>query len=215
MPTVSAPTSRAISQMMGAAPVPVPPPMPQVMNTRSALARTREISSRFSSIACRPISGRAPAPSPRVSFFPIWIFTSDLELRSACASVLTEMNSTPSRRSSIMRLTALPPPPPTPTTFIRAFCDALSSNSKIIAGETPLLQVDTGREGATGGDRTTGSNRRTWGWRPMGKAGPIYYFLPILLQQMDDRGAERVRRVAGRDFPGFPLARSRRPSRYS
>jgi hypothetical protein len=25
----------------------------------------------------------------------------------------------------------LPPPPPTPTTFIRAFCDAVSSNSKM------------------------------------------------------------------------------------
>src|SRR6185503_2601672 len=56
---------------------------------------------------------------------------------SACESVLTEMNSTPSRCSSIMRLTALPPPPPTPTTFIRAFCVALSSNSKIISEGTP------------------------------------------------------------------------------
>src|SRR5579872_1393877 len=47
------------------------------------------------------------------------------------------MNSTPSRCSSIIRLTALPPPPPTPTTFIRAFWEVLSSNSKIIAGGTP------------------------------------------------------------------------------
>jgi hypothetical protein len=29
-------------------------------------------------------------------------------------------------------LTAFPPPPPTPTTFMRAFWVALSSNSKII-----------------------------------------------------------------------------------
>src|SRR3712207_6289841 len=56
------------------------------------------------------------------------------------------MNSTPSRCSSIMRFTALPPPPPTPTTFMRAFCEALSSNSKIIARETPLLRRwETGR----------------------------------------------------------------------
>ena len=37
MPTVSAPASRASSAMTGAAPVPVPPPMPHVMKTRSAL----------------------------------------------------------------------------------------------------------------------------------------------------------------------------------
>ena len=83
-------------------------------------------------MACRPISGRAPAPSPRVSFRPIWILMSDLDIASACASVLTEMNSTPPSWSSIMRLTALPPPPPTPTTFIRAVWTPLSSSSKIM-----------------------------------------------------------------------------------
>ena len=36
MPTVSAPISRAICATIGAAPVPVPPPMPQVTKTRSA-----------------------------------------------------------------------------------------------------------------------------------------------------------------------------------
>ena len=36
MPTVRAPMSRAICAMIGAAPVPVPPPMPQVTKTRSA-----------------------------------------------------------------------------------------------------------------------------------------------------------------------------------
>ena len=35
-PTVSAPSSRAISAITGAAPVPVPPPMPAVTNTMSA-----------------------------------------------------------------------------------------------------------------------------------------------------------------------------------
>ena len=71
--------------MTGAAPVPVPPPMPQVTNTRSAPASARATSSRFSSMAWRPISGRAPAPSPRVSFLPIWILTSDFDASSACA----------------------------------------------------------------------------------------------------------------------------------
>src|SRR5438034_4511067 len=83
-------------------------------------------------MAWRPISGRAPAPRPRVSFFPICTFTSALLLSKACASVFTEMNSTPWSPSSTMRFSALPPPP-TPTTFIRAFCDTVSSSSKIMA----------------------------------------------------------------------------------
>ncbi len=134
MATVSAPISRAISAITGAAPVPVPPPMPAVMNTRSAPSKALRISSRFSSSACRPISGRAPAPRPRVSFWPIWILTGALLFLSTWASVFTEMNSTPSRSSSIIRSTALPPPPPTPTTFMRAFWGRVSSYSKIILG---------------------------------------------------------------------------------
>src|SRR5690606_6266874 len=132
------PSSRAISAITGAAPVPVPPPMPAVMKTRSAPSIARRTSSRDSSIACRPISGRAPAPRPRVSFLPIWVLRCDFEFFSACASVFTLMNSTPSRSSSIMRFTALPPPPPTPTTFMRAFWTAPSSNSKIIMVHPPL-----------------------------------------------------------------------------
>src|SRR5581483_10030407 len=57
---------------------------------------------------------------PLVSFTPSWIFTGALEPFSACRSVLATTNSTPSRRDSIMRLTALPPPPPTPMTLIFA-----------------------------------------------------------------------------------------------
>src|SRR2546421_2558053 len=133
IPIVSAPRSRAICEMIGAAPVPVPPPMPQVMNTRSAFWRECSTSSRFSSMAWRPISGLAPAPHPRVSFLPICTFTSALLFSKACASVFTEMNSTPWSPSSTMRFRALPPPPPTPTTFIRAFCETVSSSSKIMA----------------------------------------------------------------------------------
>src|SRR3989454_11877390 len=133
MPIVRAPKSRAICAMIGDAPVPVPPPMPQVTKTMSAPCSECRTSSRFSSMAWRPISGRAPAPRPRVSFFPICTFTSALLLSKACASVFTEMNSTPWSPSSTMRFRALPPPPPTPTTFIRAFCDTVSSSSKIMA----------------------------------------------------------------------------------
>ena len=47
-------------------------------------------------------------------------FTSASLINSAWASVLMAMNSTPLRPASIIRLTALTPPPPMPTTLITA-----------------------------------------------------------------------------------------------
>src|SRR4029077_11397326 len=64
--------------------------------------------------------------SPLVSSRPTSSLTSASLISSACASVLIAMNSTPLSHSSIMRLTALTPPPPIPTTLITArwFCGA-------------------------------------------------------------------------------------------
>ena len=70
-PTVNAPTSLAHSATIGAAPVPVPPPIPAVINTISAPDIASVISSLLSSAAFFPISGFAPAPSPFVSLSPI------------------------------------------------------------------------------------------------------------------------------------------------
>ncbi len=81
-PTVSAPTSRAILEMMGAAPVPVPPPMPAVMNTMSAPSSISRMWSSLSSAALRPVSGLDPAPRPLVSVTPIWIFSGHSEFSS-------------------------------------------------------------------------------------------------------------------------------------
>ncbi len=97
--------------------MPVPPPLPAVTNTMSAPLRISRISSLLSSAAARPTSGFAPAPSPRVILPPMCSLTSASHMSSACASVLTAMNSTPLRPASTIRLTALVPPPPTPTTF--------------------------------------------------------------------------------------------------
>ena len=119
-PTVNAPISRAHSATTGAAPVPVPPPMPAVTKTMSAPRNVSRMSSRLSSAAFWPISGCAPAPRPRVSFSPICMRFGARDLSSACASVLTAMNSTPCSPRLIMRLTALLPPPPTPITLILA-----------------------------------------------------------------------------------------------
>ena len=101
--TVSTPASLAIFAKTGAAPVPVPPPNPQVMNTISAPRRTSANSSLFSSAAPRPTSGFIPAPKPRVVCFPIWTLRSALEWCRDCASVLTATNSTPRSPLVIIR----------------------------------------------------------------------------------------------------------------
>ena len=120
-PTVSAPISfLAISAITGAAPVPVPPPSPAVTNTMSAPFSASLISSRDSAAAPMPISGLAPAPRPLVSSWPMFSLMSASHMASAWASVLQAMNSTPRRPASTMRLTALVPPPPTPTTLMTA-----------------------------------------------------------------------------------------------
>ena len=132
-PTVRIPISFAIFATTGAAPVPVPPPIPQVTNTISAPFNAWANSSWFSSAAFSPISGLAPAPSPLVSFSPICMAVEALQNWSACLSVLIPINSTPAIFSSIIRFTALFPAPPTPTTMIlAAFSDSfiLISNKK-------------------------------------------------------------------------------------
>mmetsp|Transcript_13996 Transcript_13996/g.27910 ORF Transcript_13996/g.27910 Transcript_13996/m.27910 type:complete len:286 (-) Transcript_13996:178-1035(-) len=119
-PTVRAPDSLAISATTGAAPEPVPPPMPEVTKQRSEPDTMAPISARDSSAALQPISGIPPAPSPLVTSLPMLRTLAPLALLlpRACASVLTAQNSTPSTLVSIMRSTALEPPPPTPTTLI-------------------------------------------------------------------------------------------------
>ena len=119
-PTVRAPCSFAIRAITGAAPVPVPPPIPHVTNTMSAPFSAADISSALSSAAFSPISGLAPAPRPLVILSPICISVGALHSWSACLSVLIAINSTPAICSSIIRFTALLPPPPTPTTIIFA-----------------------------------------------------------------------------------------------
>ena len=118
--TVRMPMLLAMSAITGAAPVPVPPPMPAVMNSMSAPSISSEIRSRSSLAASRPISGRAPAPRPRVSVVPICSCSGAFERFNACASVLAQMNSTPARPRLIMWSTALPPQPPMPMTLMTA-----------------------------------------------------------------------------------------------
>ena len=58
---------------LGAAPEPVPPPMPAVMNTMSESLSASKIFSASSSAARWPMPGSPPAPSPRVILSPMRI----------------------------------------------------------------------------------------------------------------------------------------------
>ncbi len=69
-PTVKIPSSRAAWAIIGAAPVPVPPPMPAVIKHIWLPARWSTIVSILSSAAKAPTVGWAPAPSPSVAFSP-------------------------------------------------------------------------------------------------------------------------------------------------
>ena len=69
-PTVRIPRSRAAFAMTGAAPVPVPPPMPAAMKHICAPSSAFSTCSIVSSAAARPISGREPAPRPCVILRP-------------------------------------------------------------------------------------------------------------------------------------------------
>ena len=126
MPTVSAPSSRAIRATTGAAPEPVPPPSPAVTKTMSEPRSACLIWSWLSSAARRPMSGSAPEPRPSVSSRPMWIFTGASDTASCWTSVLRPRNSTWEMPASIIRLTALMPAPPTPITRIIARYEAAS-----------------------------------------------------------------------------------------
>ena len=98
----------------------MPPPIPHVTKTISAPSKASSISFLFSNAASLPISGLAPAPSPSVSSTPNCNFNGAKELFNTCKSVLATIKSTPLSPDSIILLTALQPPPPTPITLIFA-----------------------------------------------------------------------------------------------
>jgi len=137
--TVSAPISRQMSAMTGVAPVPVPPPSPEVMNTMWLSESALRISSALSSAASRPIRGFAPAPSPSVMPSPSWMRVSARETSSAWASVFAAMKVTPCSPERIMLLMALPPAPPTPITLILADF-SLSTYVNIVA-LLPVMKI--------------------------------------------------------------------------
>ncbi len=117
---VRAPTSFAISATTGAAPVPVPPPIPAAINTMSQPFKRSYRSSRDSCAASRPMEGSPPTPRPRARRSPILTFSGTSRCIRCCASVFIATYSTPGILCLYILVTALDPPPPTPMTLIRA-----------------------------------------------------------------------------------------------
>ncbi len=119
IPTVRMPMSLAAFAITGAAPVPVPPPIPAVTKHIFVPFSSIFVISAMLSCAARwPISGSAPAPNPSVREAPSCTLLGTGLWYKACASVLHTMKSTPLTPTWVMWLTAFEPPPPTPITLI-------------------------------------------------------------------------------------------------
>jgi hypothetical protein len=139
-PTVRMPMSLAMRAITGAAPVPVPPPMPAVMNSMFAPSSASRTCASAASAATRPASGLLPAPRP---VCPSCRCVCARERDSACASVLAAMKCTPCTPASIMCSTALPPQPPTPITLMFVpfwnWSSTISNGIDIVVA--PMLQL--------------------------------------------------------------------------
>ena len=148
MPTVRMPNFMASRAMMGAAPVPVPPPMPAVMKSMLvSVPRALTISSTCCSASSSPFSGRPPAPKPG----PSCTWCAMGESSSALESVLHTMKCTPSMPSRYILATALPPPPPTPMTLMLA-ASAAGAGGISISSDEGLICSDIEKDGFQPGD---------------------------------------------------------------
>jgi len=134
MPTVRMSISLATLAMSGAAPVPVPPPIPAVMNTILVPSFSMFwISDRLSSVASLAFCGRFPAPKPSC---PNCILTGTGDSSSALQSVLHTTNATSWMPSLHMWFTAFPPPPPTPITLMmQDVADGISNGIMLFSSD--------------------------------------------------------------------------------
>ena len=87
MATVKMPISFAAFAITGAAPVPVPPPIPAAINNISFPRIISFMMSILSSAALLPIFGSPPAPKPFAVFWPKIILFGVFDKESACLSV--------------------------------------------------------------------------------------------------------------------------------
>ena len=134
IPMVSTPFSWAMRATTGAAPVPVPPPIPAVINTiLVSSSKSWAISASLSSAAFLAVSGMLPAPKPWVVLGPNSTRLGTGDSLSCCRSVLSTTNDTPSMFCMYMWLMALLPPPPTPITLMMVRICSLSWNPEFLS----------------------------------------------------------------------------------
>ena len=130
IPIVSLPIDLAIRATTGPAPVPVPPPIVAVINTiLVSSSNSAPIFSSLFSASSFPTSGFPPAPSP---LSPSRTLTATGDFSNTILSVFATAKATSLIPSSYMFLTALHPPPPTPTTFIRLLVTHVGMSSNCI-----------------------------------------------------------------------------------
>src|SRR5688572_17438796 len=115
---------------------------------------------------------------------------------SACTSVLATINSTPSSPTCTMRLTALLPPPPTPTTLMRApvRCSSASFSrngiSRVSAIRPPLLEEFLEQAAQPSGDAPECAGAH--------QTPGIAHMMPLRVQpQSHSRGELRIADVVG------------------
>ena len=129
IPTVRMPFFFASRAMTGEAPVPVPPPIPVVMNTiLVSLSRASRILSMLSSASSRPFLGSPPHPRPG----PICKRSGTGESSNDFRSLLHTRKRTSCIPVLYMWPTALHPPPPTPMILMmEGVCGVASVTSRL------------------------------------------------------------------------------------
>src|SRR5271169_6098545 len=221
------PRSRAVLAITGAAPVPVPPPMPAVTKHIWTPERWSRISSITSSAAARPTSGCEPAPSPSVTCTPIWMMRSAFDMVSACASVFATTKSTPWRPALIMLLTALPPAPPTPNTVMRGFSSRMSGIFRLMVMVASSFMCGRRRRPPPAGPPRAVAMSAVTSWlcvcgpsetltKPLSDAGEIASRAirrvpPVAGIEVFEMRRLRINEQAGRRREGGALCRVRQP----
>ena len=117
---------------------------------------------------------------------PRWTVTSAVDCCSDCRSVLTAMNSTPGIPASTMRLIALTPAPPTPTTRITGACGRRVAEVAAVGGLVAAVGRPVGVEDVVGEDPG----------EPLAGGGRLRHVV-----RLDLRRAPRARRRSGRRPP--------------
>src|SRR3989338_2504627 len=137
--TTIAPSSFAMRATTGAAPVPVPPPIPAHRNTSWLSPSVCLSISLLASAHFCPTSGKPPAPSPFVMEAPSSTLLFACKFLKCSWSVLIATVVTPFTPILVILSTVLHPPPPTPTIEICMSSFPIISFSGTVFAAAPFI----------------------------------------------------------------------------